>query len=143
MDNTLHDTFEIFLENNGDQVGNQVALVHSNTSVTYDEVNRSANRLARAIVAAVKRHLDRLSRRRPSAMRRKSSLVDDQQHHAQHANHAVIGISMEPSHGLVTVLLAILKAGGAVLPIEGDYPAAVARHMIRAARPSIVIVDIR
>ncbi|CAG0913951.1 unnamed protein product [Notodromas monacha] len=130
---TIHDTFEILLDNHGDILGSQVALIHSNTSVTYDEVNRSANRLARAIVCLVQR----LREKRSKKLRRKSCTEQ------QETNEFIVGVSLEPSHGLVTVMLAVLKAGGAVLPIDGDYPAAVARHMIRSARPAIVVVDIK
>ncbi|HEY0170519.1 MAG TPA: amino acid adenylation domain-containing protein, partial [Pyrinomonadaceae bacterium] len=70
-----------------------VALVFESSSLTYSELNGRANRLAR--------HLRRLGVGRESR----------------------VGVLMERSLEMVVSLLAVLKAGGAYMPLDPQYPA--------------------
>jgi amino acid adenylation domain-containing protein len=69
-----------------------VALVFDDTQLTYDELNRTANRLAR--------RLQKLGVNRDMP----------------------VGVWMERSPEMVIALLAILKAGGAYVPLDPSYP---------------------
>ncbi|HEX5120911.1 MAG TPA: amino acid adenylation domain-containing protein [Pseudonocardiaceae bacterium] len=52
-----------------------------------------------------------------------------------------VGVCLPRSAPLVVALLAVLKAGGAYLPLESGYPPARLAFMIADARPRVVIVD--
>jgi amino acid adenylation domain-containing protein len=86
-----------------------VALVEGPDRVTYDALNRRANRLAH--------HLRSLG-------------VGPE---------TLVGVCMERSVDLVVALLGILKAGGAYLPLDPVYPAARLAFMLEDARPLAVI----
>ncbi len=77
-----------------------VAVVFGNAQLSYDELNRRANRLAR--------HLRKLGVR-PDVP---------------------VGLWMERSADMIVALLAILKAGGAYVPLDPSYPAKRLRWMI-------------
>ncbi len=86
-----------------------VAVTCQDTAVTYAQLNQRANQLARLLVARGARP------------------------------EAVVAILMERSVGLVTALLAILKAGAAYLPLDAKYPAERLAFMIADARPAIMV----
>lgn len=52
---------------------------------------------------------------------------------------SIVGVSMERSFSLVVALLAVVKAGGAFLPIDPGYPAERARFMIEESGASVVL----
>ncbi|MFD4775049.1 amino acid adenylation domain-containing protein [Streptomyces sp. NPDC058427] len=54
---------------------------------------------------------------------------------------SVVGICLEKSPELITTLLAVLRAGGAYLPVHPDQPAARAAHVLRIADAALVVVD--
>ncbi|MEU2130471.1 amino acid adenylation domain-containing protein [Streptomyces sp. NPDC018352] len=54
---------------------------------------------------------------------------------------SVVALCMEKSPDLVVALLAVLKAGGAYLPIPADHPADRAAHAVRAAGATLVVVE--
>ncbi|WP_399199403.1 amino acid adenylation domain-containing protein [Streptomyces sp. WAC 06725] len=87
------------------------ALVHGDTAWTYAELDARANRLAR--------HLASLGVR-PGTL---------------------AAVAVPRSAGLVLALLAVLKAGGAYLPLDPDYPADRLAYMLDDARPVCVITD--
>lgn len=87
------------------------AVVFEDEVVTYRELNRRANRLAR--------HL------------RSLGVGPD----------AIVGVCMDRSVELVVALLGILKAGGAYLPLDPSYPAERLDFMVEDARPSCVLAD--
>jgi amino acid adenylation domain-containing protein len=70
-----------------------VALTSEGESVTYVELDAAAGRLARRLIAAGV------------------------------GPEARVGIALERGPALVTAMLAVLKAGGAYLPLDPDYPA--------------------
>ncbi|MDQ1292525.1 MAG: hypothetical protein QG608_405 [Actinomycetota bacterium] len=53
----------------------------------------------------------------------------------------LVGVALERSFELVIALMAVLKAGGAYLPLDPDYPAARLEHMITTARPRFLLTD--
>ncbi|MFG3056406.1 amino acid adenylation domain-containing protein [Kitasatospora sp. NPDC048239] len=87
------------------------ALVHQGAESTYAELNERANRLAHLLV--------------------------------EHGvgPETLVGIHLERSTDLITALLAVLKAGGAYLPIDPDYPAERIGYMLADARPALVITS--
>ncbi|MEV8230337.1 amino acid adenylation domain-containing protein [Streptomyces sp. NPDC079167] len=87
------------------------ALVYGDTSLTYEELNTRANRLAR--------HLRTLGAR-PGA---------------------VVAVSVPRSVELVVSLLAVLKAGAAYLPLDPDYPERRLAYMLRDAAPVCAVTD--
>ncbi|WP_405386692.1 amino acid adenylation domain-containing protein [Streptomyces sp. NBC_01102] len=87
------------------------ALVHGETSLTYEELNTRANRLAR--------HLRTLGAR-PGT---------------------VVAVSVPRSADLVVSLLAVLKSGAAYLPLDPDYPARRVAYMLRDAKPVCAVTD--
>ena len=55
----------------------------------------------------------------------------------------LVGICLERSPELVVGLLAILKAGGAFVPLEPSYPPAQLRTLLSETRPTVVITQSR
>ncbi|MFF4159221.1 amino acid adenylation domain-containing protein [Streptomyces sp. NPDC001678] len=82
-------------------------------SLTYGELNRRANRLAR--------RLRRLG-------------VD---------RDVLVGVAMERSLELVVSLLAVLKAGGAYVPMDPGYPRARLAHMLEDAAAPVLLTQRR
>ena len=82
-----------------------VALVFGDEEISYGELNRRANRLARRL--------------------RAHGVGPD----------VLVALAVERSVGMVVALLAVLKAGGAYLPLDPDYPApALGAHAARQWR---------
>ncbi|HEY7200339.1 MAG TPA: amino acid adenylation domain-containing protein [Candidatus Dormibacteraeota bacterium] len=79
--------------------------------LTYDELNRRANRLARAL------------RGRGAGPE------------------AIVAICTERSLDTVVAILAVLKAGAAYLPLDPDYPAERLAYMLRDARAIAVVAQ--
>ncbi|HUQ56446.1 amino acid adenylation domain-containing protein [Lentzea sp.] len=86
-----------------------IALVAGSHRLTYRELDERANRLAH--------HL------RSCGVRRES----------------LVAVHLERSAELVVALLAVLKAGGAYLPLDPDHPAARLSSMVDDARPVLVL----
>ncbi|HZI16969.1 MAG TPA: amino acid adenylation domain-containing protein, partial [Pyrinomonadaceae bacterium] len=55
----------------------------------------------------------------------------------------LVGVLMERSAEMVVALLAVLKAGGAYLPLDPEYPAERLGHMLEDARPPVVLAQRR
>uniref|UniRef100_UPI0038999820 non-ribosomal peptide synthase/polyketide synthase n=1 Tax=Streptomyces yaizuensis TaxID=2989713 RepID=UPI0038999820 len=88
-----------------------VAVVSGGVGVSYGELNGRANRLARLLVA---------------------SGVGPE---------SVVAVVMDRSVELVVALLAVLKAGGAYLPIAPDLPGERIRYMLDDANPRLVLTN--
>ncbi|WP_460625008.1 amino acid adenylation domain-containing protein, partial [Kitasatospora kifunensis] len=86
-----------------------VAVVFEGVEVSYGELNARANRLARLLV---------------------EQGVGPE---------SVVPVVMERSAELVVALLAVLKAGGAYLPVDPDYPAERIAYVLGEARASVVV----
>ncbi len=88
-----------------------VAVVRSGSCLSYAELNRRANRLARLLA----------------------------DHDA--GPESVVAVLLERSADLVVALLAVLKAGGAYLPVDPGYPADRIGYMLADAAPAVVLTS--
>ncbi|MFI1075522.1 amino acid adenylation domain-containing protein [Streptomyces puniciscabiei] len=86
-----------------------VAVTCDGTTLTYGELNARANRLARHLVARGV------------------------------GPESLVGICLERSAELVVALLAVLKAGGAYLPIDPDSPADRIAYIVQDAQPVLLV----
>ncbi|MGH3854142.1 MAG: amino acid adenylation domain-containing protein [Pseudonocardiaceae bacterium] len=90
-----------------------VAVVSGDTTLTYRQLNAAANRLAHALVARG---------------------VGPEQ---------VVALALPRSADLIVAILAVLKAGGAYLPVDSDYPPARIAFMLEDAHPALLLTDTR
>lgn len=107
LDVCTHQMFEARAERTPDLV----AAEFDGQSLTYEELNRQANRLAHRL-------------------RELGVRPDDP-----------VGICLERGLQLAVGVLGILKAGGAYLPLDPTYPAERLRVMLEDARPPIVVTQ--
>ncbi|WP_228769627.1 non-ribosomal peptide synthetase [Actinokineospora alba] len=89
--------------------GDTTAVVFGDTAVSYTELNARANRLARRLIAA--------------------GVGPD----------ALVAIAVPRSTRLIVAVLAVLKAGGAYLPLDPTYPADRLTHMVVDAKPILLL----
>ncbi|WP_329110896.1 amino acid adenylation domain-containing protein [Micromonospora sp. NBC_01699] len=87
------------------------AVVCGADSVSYRDLDRRANRLARFL----------------------------RQHGV--GPESLVGVCLEQSVDLAVALLAVLRAGGAYVPLDPEQPAARLATMLADARPSIILTD--
>src|SRR5690606_27991528 len=87
------------------------ALEYEGTVLDYAELNRSANRLARLLIARGVGPEDR------------------------------VALLLPRSAEFVVALLAVVKAGAAYIPVDPAYPAARIEHLLGDAAPVCVLVD--
>ncbi|MGH3429166.1 MAG: condensation domain-containing protein, partial [Mycobacteriales bacterium] len=90
-----------------------VAVVFENDTATYAELNAAANRLAYALIA------------RGVGPER------------------IVALAIPRSVELVVALLAVLKAGGAYLPVDPGYPPERVGFMLEHARPALLLTGVR
>jgi nonribosomal peptide synthetase DhbF len=88
-----------------------VAVVFEGEQVTYGQLNAQANRLARLLIARGV------------------------------GPESVVAVVMDRSIDLVVSLLAVLKAGGAYLPVDPGYPEERIAYMLDDAKPILVLCD--
>ncbi len=88
-----------------------VALVFDERPFTYAEINRRANKLARVLQSL--------------------GIGPDK----------VVAFCMARTPELVVTLLAVMKAGGAYLPIDRDLPLERQAHMLRDAQPTVFLTE--
>ncbi|MFJ8312134.1 MULTISPECIES: amino acid adenylation domain-containing protein [unclassified Streptomyces] len=88
-----------------------VAVVCDGQELTYGQVNARANRLARELVRR------------------------------EVGPESVVALSLPRSADLVVALLAVLKAGGAYLPIDPKYPSHRLAAILTEARPQLILTD--
>ena len=85
------------------------ALRFGDDRLSFAELNRRANRLARSL--------------------RQRGVGRDE----------IVAVSMDRSFEMMIALVATLKAGGAYLPIDPDYPAARRQAMLQDAEPQVML----
>ncbi|MEE8525380.1 MAG: amino acid adenylation domain-containing protein [Thermoanaerobaculia bacterium] len=90
-----------------------VALAFGSERITYRQLNRSADRLADRLLALGVAPEDR------------------------------VGICLERSPQTIVAFLAVLKAGGAYLPLDPEYPAARRRYLLEDAGVRVLVTDSR
>ncbi|MET9763701.1 non-ribosomal peptide synthetase [Streptomyces sp. NPDC006372] len=103
--NTVSDIFESVVATSGDAP----AVVFGDIVVDYAELNESANRLARRLMAA--------------------GVGSD----------SLVAIAVPRSARLIVAVLAVLKAGGAYLPLDPSYPTERLAHMVVDSRPVLLL----
>ncbi|HYH79872.1 MAG TPA: amino acid adenylation domain-containing protein, partial [Longimicrobium sp.] len=106
-DRCVHELFEV----QAARTPGAVAVVFEDAALTYDELNRSANRLAH--------HLRGLG------------VGPD----------ARVAICVERGPEMIAGLLAILKAGGAYVPLDPAYPAERLRYMLEDSAPAALVTQ--
>jgi amino acid adenylation domain-containing protein len=89
------------------------AVIYSNETLTFDELNRRANRIA---------WLLRERGVRPGTF---------------------VGILMEKSLDLVPVVLGVMKSGGAYIPLDPLYPADRIEFMVQDSQPALLLTHAR
>jgi amino acid adenylation domain-containing protein len=92
---------------------NAAAVVQEKKILTYDELNARSNQLAR--------HLQKLG-------------VGPE---------VRVGVSLESSPEMMVALLAVLKAGGACVPLDPNYPPERLAYMLEDAQVPVVVTDSR
>lgn len=89
------------------------AVLYEGTCLTYAELNKAANRLAR--------HLQKLG------------IGPDQ----------MVGLCMERCPAMLVCILAVLKAGGAYLPLDPDHPADRLHYVLEETHTQVVLTHSR
>ncbi|KJK33589.1 hypothetical protein UK15_38900, partial [Streptomyces variegatus] len=85
------------------------ALIADGSHLTYDDLNRRANRLARLLI--------------------------ERGVGPEH----IVALALPRSPEMIAALLAVLKAGAAYLPVDTEYPVDRIRFMVQDARPTLVL----
>ncbi|WP_432931902.1 non-ribosomal peptide synthetase [Microbispora sp. CA-135349] len=102
-------TVSEFFEARVAESGEAPSVIFGETVVSYSELNARANRLARRLIAA--------------------GVGPD----------ALVAVAVPRSIELIVAVLAVLKAGGAYLPLDPAYPAERLTHMAEDARPVLLL----
>ncbi|MFI0982767.1 amino acid adenylation domain-containing protein [Streptomyces sp. NPDC021093] len=102
-------TLPVLIEEQARRVPGAPAVVHEDVSLTYAELNERANRLARLLV---ERGV---------------------------GPESYVAVALPRSVDLVVTLLAIVKAGGAYLPLDPSYPADRLGFMLEDVAPVLVV----
>ncbi|MED5388282.1 MAG: amino acid adenylation domain-containing protein, partial [Pseudomonadota bacterium] len=89
--------------------GDAIALVHGDTRVSFAELEARSNQLARYLI--------------------KQGVKADQ----------VVGVSFERGVTMIEAFLAVMKAGGAFLPLDPGYPADRLRYMLEDSGASLLL----
>ncbi|MGE5363419.1 MAG: amino acid adenylation domain-containing protein [Bacteroidota bacterium] len=87
------------------------SVIFENETLTYSELNSKANRLAHKLIALGVKP------------------------------ETIVAIALERSHEMIIALLAVLKAGGAYLPLDPDYPSERLEFMIKDSGTEILITN--
>jgi amino acid adenylation domain-containing protein len=104
-------TLPMLFEARADECPDAVAVVFEDTGLSYAELNRRANQLARLLVSRGA------------------------------GPESLVAVVMERSADLVIALLAALKAGAAYLPVDLNYPAERVSYMLADASPAVVVTS--
>ncbi|NLW45808.1 MAG: amino acid adenylation domain-containing protein, partial [Firmicutes bacterium] len=106
-DRTIYELFEAQVEQNP----NHPAVIFAEQQLTYLELNRKANQLARVL--------------------RKKGVTRD----------SIVGILLERSPEMMIGLMATLKAGGAYLPISPEYPEERITYMLQDSKALVLLTN--
>lgn len=93
------------------QTPDNIALLKQEEAITYSELNKRANQIARHLIKSGLKPRDN------------------------------VGLLVSRSFDMVTFMLAILKAGGAYVPVEPEYPEARQEYILRNSGVSLVLAD--
>ncbi len=104
---TVNEIFEEQVE----KTPNHIALIEDEKEMTYEEVNKKSNQIARFL-------------------RRKGIEKGD-----------LVGVMMERSCDFILSIMGILKAGGGYIPIDPSYPKDRVEYMLQDSKAKILLVD--
>lgn len=111
-----NDTLQQLFEQQARVVQNNIAITYAQDSLTYEQLNKIANQLARVLRDRYKQIYD-------LAMPRG----------------VIIGVYLQPSFETIISILSILKAGGTYLPLDPNHPKKRIELILADARPAIVV----
>ena len=114
LDNTIHRVFEEQVRRTPDNI----AIICDDETLTYDELNRRANQLARYICGQHKSHTG-------------TPLEPE----------TLIAIFLDRSVDMVVAILGVLKAGGSYVPIDTKLPLDRIRYLISDTKCPIVVTQ--
>jgi amino acid adenylation domain-containing protein len=103
--------FHQIFEAHADRTPDAVAVVSGGRSLTYRELDRRANQLAHAL--------------------RKRGVEPD----------VLVGLCVNRTPDMIVALLGILKAGGAFVPLDADYPAERLAFMLEDCRAQMLVTE--
>jgi tyrocidine synthetase-3 len=113
---TIHQMFEQQADKTRDSIaltGTSAAALHElPLQITYRELNKQSNRLARKL--------------------RSEGIGGD----------SIVGLMVERSIEMITGLLGIIKAGGAYLPIDSQFPNVRKKYMLEDSRVKLLLVNL-
>jgi amino acid adenylation domain-containing protein len=104
-------TIHALFENQVKQSPDSVALIMGLKIITYGQLNKSANQLARYLI-------------------KKGLKTEDK-----------VGLIVTRDFSMIIGMLAILKAGGSYVPIDNDYPAERQQYLFNHSQATMVIAD--
>lgn len=107
QDRMVHQLFEAQVERSPEKI----ALIAGDVQLTYDELNRRANRLAHRL--------------------RQYGVGPEK----------VVALLIDRSAEMVVALLGVLKAGGAYLPIDTEYPAERIAYILEDSEASVLLTQ--
>ncbi|MFN6470894.1 MAG: amino acid adenylation domain-containing protein [Nostoc sp. SerVER01] len=107
QDKCLHQLFELQVE----KTPHAIAVVFENENMTYEELNRRANKLAHYL------------------------------HSVGVKSDVLVGICVERSLEMIIALLGILKAGGAYVPIDSAYPQERINFILEDAQTPVLLTQ--
>ncbi|MCY8433067.1 non-ribosomal peptide synthetase, partial [Bacillus haynesii] len=99
-------------EEQAKRIPDHTAVVFEDQKLTYRQLNEKANQVARLL--------------------REKGVKPD----------TLVGIMMERSSDMITAILGVLKAGGAYLPIDPEYPLERMRYMAFDSQVKVIISDV-
>ncbi|CAJ2507021.1 Uu.00g082070.m01.CDS01 [Anthostomella pinea] len=106
---SLHQCFHKLFEQSAAKHAAKDALCYNDEALTYGELNALANRMARALVERGVRSGD------------------------------MVGVALDRSVELVTVLIAVMKTGATYVPIDPAFPAERINQMMEDAAPKLLV----
>ncbi|GAA0372865.1 amino acid adenylation domain-containing protein [Bacillus horti] len=106
-----HLTMTQLFERQAELTPNHNACVFEGLNLTYEQLNGRANQLARLL--------------------RKQGVVRNQ----------FVGVMLDHSFDLIIGILAIMKAGGAYIPIDSSYPKERIKYILEHSKCTLVLVD--
>ncbi|KAA9008675.1 amino acid adenylation domain-containing protein [Paenibacillus spiritus] len=104
-------TIQRLFEQQAGQDPGRIAVVFGEQQIAYGELNGRANRLARRL--------------------RERGVAPDQ----------IVALMVRPSIEMIVAILGVLKAGGAYLPIDPDYPDDRIRYLLEDSRAQWMVAD--
>lgn len=108
---TKYKSIQEMFEDQVEKTPNNIAVVYQNKQLTYKELNEKANSLARLL--------------------RENGVMEN----------SIVGIMVDRSLEMIIGIMAILKSGGAYLPIDSEYPKERIEYIIRNSNVKVLLTE--